>query len=208
MQLTPHFTLAELCRSTTAQAHGIDNLPGEIETGRLRALCTAVLEPLRAAIGGPLKINSGYRGPALNRRIGGATKSQHLAGEAADLQAPGLQVVELFQRLIGLKLPYDQLIYEVNGSARWVHVSHRAGANRGQILIADFGPDGRVLRYRAVSAAQALDLSEPRRRAGIPPGADEYLEIVDEPARVTGHPPARAAAPRRRPAATRAVRPG
>ena len=69
----------------------------------------------REAVGMSIKVNSGYRGPALNKRLKGATKSQHLEGQAADIEAPGLAVLALFKKAIELRLPFDQIIYEVKG---------------------------------------------------------------------------------------------
>ncbi|WP_310460464.1 D-Ala-D-Ala carboxypeptidase family metallohydrolase [Sphaerotilus sp.] len=182
MNLSRHFTLEELTASTTAQAEHIDNQPTAAEIASLRALCTTVLDPLRDALGQPIKVTSGYRGPALNRRVKGAAKSQHLTGEAADLQSPGTAVLDLFQLVIRLKLPFDQIIYEVNGAAKWVHVSHAAGANKGEILLGKFSADGKVT-YPRLTAAEALALSEPRTRG--PLVEPDYTELRDEPVRRT-----------------------
>ena len=178
--LSRHFTLAELTRSQTAERLGIDNRPGAAEIDNLRALCAAVLDPLREAVGRPITVNSGYRGPALNARIGGATSSQHLTGQAADIQSPGMPVVDLFKTVIRCGLPYDQLIYEArDATTKWVHVSHSAAGNRGEIRIAEFDANGRPLRYPQVSREQALAMTEPTlRSATAEPG---YVEVGDEP---------------------------
>jgi hypothetical protein len=176
-----HFTLAEMTRSPTAERLGIDNHPGAAGIDNLRALCAGVLDPLREAVGRPIKINSGYRGPALNARIGGASSSQHLTGQAADIQSPGMPVVELFKTVIRCGLPYDQLIYEARGAgARWVHVSHSVAGNRGEIRVAEFDAAGRPLRYPLVSRQQALAMTEPTTRSATAaePG---YVEVGDEP---------------------------
>ncbi|MDH5539255.1 MAG: D-Ala-D-Ala carboxypeptidase family metallohydrolase, partial [Rhizobacter sp.] len=72
MHLSRFFTLDELTHSNTAKAEGINNQPTATEVECLRALCGAVLDPLREAMGNAIKVNSGYRGPALNRRLKGA----------------------------------------------------------------------------------------------------------------------------------------
>jgi zinc D-Ala-D-Ala carboxypeptidase len=205
MQLSRYFSLDELTFSQTARAEGINNRPGETELEALRSLCAAVLDPLREALGQPIKVTSGYRGPALNRRIKGATSSQHLSGQAADVQAPGTSVLALFQRVIRLQLPFDQIIYEVKGTSKWVHVSHRPGNNRGQILLAKFSPDGRV-SYPPLTAQQALEMREPVSRSRREPG---YVEMADEPVPDEAPAPA-AAAPgraRKRAAATGSTAP-
>lgn len=133
MQLTQHFSLAEMTRSSAALRRGIDNTPPPPVLAALTALCVEVLEPLRAGLG-QVAITSGYRSPAVNKAVGGAKSSQHLMGEAADLTVPGhsnLEVCQWIQR----HLHYDQLIYEF-GEAGWVHVSWRPGGLRHQELTA------------------------------------------------------------------------
>lgn len=133
MQLSPHFTIEEMTRSQTALRRGIDNMPGPAARAALAALCGAVLEPLRDHFG-PVRISSGYRGPALNAAIGGARGSQHQLGEAADLTVPGVSNLTVCQWLMR-SLRYDQLIYEF-GEAGWVHVSWRAARLRNEELTA------------------------------------------------------------------------
>jgi zinc D-Ala-D-Ala carboxypeptidase len=180
MNLSRYFTLVELIHSNTAKAEGIDNRPGAREIESLRALCTAVLDPLRALGGHPVKVNSGYRGPALNQRIKGAKNSQHLTGQAADIQSPGVAVLELFKMVIRSRLPFDQIIYEVKGASKWVHVSHNPGANRGEILLARFGANGKVM-YPRITAQQALEMTEPVTRGMDLAGEPGYEETADEP---------------------------
>jgi hypothetical protein len=171
-----------LTRSEKARREGIPNQPGPAETECLRALCAAVLDPLREAIGRPIRVNSGYRSAALNRRIGGAVNSQHAQGKAADIQAPGMTVLALFQTVIRLGLPFDQLIYEAqNATAKWVHVSHNTGADRGEIRVAEFDARGRPLRYPQISRQQALAMSEPVSRSGGEAIELAYVEVGDEP---------------------------
>jgi zinc D-Ala-D-Ala carboxypeptidase len=215
MHLSRFFTLAELSRSDTATREGIPNQPAEAQIGSLRTLCTAVLDPLREAVARPMRISSGFRGPALNARIGGSATSQHSQGQAADVQVPGLDMLELFKTVIRLKLPFDQLIYEAqSASVKWVHLSHRATGNRGEIRIAQFNAAGRPTGYPLVSAEQALAMQERitrSSRANLDPG---YVERADEPEfepvpemTATAATPVRAPAPRRsgaRAAATQA----
>jgi zinc D-Ala-D-Ala carboxypeptidase len=182
MPFSRFFTLAELTHSNTAVAEGIPNQPGPAETAQLQALCAAVLDPLRAAVGQPIKVNSGYRGPQLNRRIGGAPGSQHQSGQAADIQSPAMPVLELFKTIIRLGLPFDQLIYEArNATSKWVHVSHDPARRRGEIRVAEFDASGRPVRYPIVSAEQALAMTE---RVSRSRAAQEliYEERGDEPA--------------------------
>lgn len=182
MELSRYFTLDELTHSDTAARERIPNRPGTIEIAALRALCTAVLDPLREAVGRPIKVNSGYRGPALNQRIGGATSSQHLHGQAVDIQSPGTAVLDLFKMVIQLGLPFDQVIYEAqNASTKWVHVSHKPGANRGEIRVAEFGPNGRPTGYPRATAQQALEMKERTTRSARAAAEPGYVERADEP---------------------------
>ena len=132
MQLSPHFTLAEMTQSQTASRRGIRNVPGDAEIRALTLLCEKVLEPVRAHFGKPVIVTSGYRSPRLNTAIGGSANSQHCKGEAADIIIPGVHVLDVAQ-WIQRNLRYDQLIYEFG---RWVHVSYRFGRLRNQDLTA------------------------------------------------------------------------
>lgn len=128
-----YFTIKELSHSNTAVSKGIDNTPTAAVEENLTRLVDAILDPLRAAYGKPIKVNSGYRSPALNTAINGAKSSQHMTGEAADITAGNaVENEKLYNLIISLKLPFDQLIDESNFS--WVHVSHKASGNRGQLL--------------------------------------------------------------------------
>lgn len=149
MQLSKNFSLRELTQSQHAARHGIDNTPPPEVVENLRALCTAVLQPLREAIGKSITITSGYRSPEVNKAIGGSTTGQHPKGEAADFECFSMDNKALAQKIIDMKLPFDQLILEfyVSGdpNSGWVHVSHRRdGKNRGQVLTASRGPDGKT----------------------------------------------------------------
>jgi zinc D-Ala-D-Ala carboxypeptidase len=196
VQLSRHFTLAEMTHSDTAQQLRLPNQPGPAETENLRALCRAVLDPLREAIGQPIKVNSGYRSSEVNAAIKGATTSQHLHGMAADIQSRGVQVLDLFKRIIRMGLPFDQLIYEAkNAGTKWVHVSHSPAGNRGQIMTATFGPDGRPTGYPRITAEAALAMAEPASKLESLGGEPGYVEMDDAPA------------PRKRPTAKKMKKP-
>lgn len=138
-KLTPNFSLTELTRSEAAIRLGFSNTPPPDAVLALRALCENVLEPLREALGRPIRINSAYRGPTANKSVGGSSTSQHVLGEAADIEVEGIDNMTLAKKIVELNLPFDQLIAEfvdpaVPGSG-WVHVSHkRKGAQRKQTL--------------------------------------------------------------------------
>lgn len=130
-----YFTIQELTASATAKRKGIDNTPDAKATAALQALVSNVLDPLREAWGKPIVVTSGYRSAKLNRAVGGAAKSQHCNGEAADIRTLSDRRWEnrqLFDTILRLGLPFDQLIDEYDYD--WVHVSYRHNANRRQVL--------------------------------------------------------------------------
>ena len=151
MKLTEHFSLAEFERSKTASAHGIDNRVPSQYIPVLQQLCQEVLEPLRAFVGKPIIISSGYRCNQLNIRVGGAYASQHTLGEAADIQLPltsytawddnkrhtDMETARRWFDWIELHCDFDQLIMETaNGKDFWIHVSCRKNRrkNRHQVI--------------------------------------------------------------------------
>jgi hypothetical protein len=203
MDIARHFTLDELKHSNTARAEGIDNEPSPSEVEALRALCAAVLDPLRDKLGKSIAVNCAYRGPVLNKRVGGVANSQHLTGQAADIQAPGVAVVDLFKLIVQEGLPYDQIIYEAkSATSKWVHVSHVDGANRGEIRVAKFGPDGKPQSYPLITKEAALAMSEPVTRGSAPPLS--YEEGVDAPVLASPAVPTAPAPQKRQPAAAKA----
>ena len=146
-QLSAHFSLAEFLHSDLALREGIDNdHPPEQALHDMRMLCIDVLEPLRKALGGrPLRITSGYRCPQLNKLLKSADTSQHLLGQAADFQVPGMNLLEVAKVAASRNLVnFDQLIYE----GRWLHISWRT-APRRQLLTAGFAATPRQPGYIA-----------------------------------------------------------
>lgn len=138
MNLSTHFTLAELTASQTAVRRGINNKPPEDVVKNLEHLALG-LEGVRMLLGCPLIISSGYRSPELNTAVGGARDSQHKLGLAADFIAPGFgSPIQVARAISASGLKFDQLICEGN----WCHVSFTATPRR-QVLTATF-KDGRV----------------------------------------------------------------
>ena len=124
-----YFTIKELTRAMTATRYGIDNTPPASAVKALHDLVDNVLDPLREAWGGPIRVNSGYRCPELNKLVGGTPTSQHQRGEAADITVGSRSANRRLLALIKqLNLPVDQCIDEQG--CHWIHVSHRRGRNR------------------------------------------------------------------------------
>lgn len=132
MKLSEHVTVEEFVNSPTATNRGISQTMDSTTTQKAKDLCENVFEPIRAYVGRPIAINSGYRSPALNRAVGGAMSSQHVRGEAMDLD---LTDRDLFEWIID-NVDFDQLIFEggTEDRANWFHISYRKGNNRKQVL--------------------------------------------------------------------------
>lgn len=128
-----YFTIAELIYSRDYWKVLWNKTTPEIEQN-LTALVAAVLDPLRERYGKPINVNSGFRCKELNRLVKGTVNSQHMSGEAADIDTGSkTENKKLAKLIIQMGLPFDQLIDEANYA--WVHVSYKCrGVNRGQIL--------------------------------------------------------------------------
>lgn len=119
-RLSPHFTLAEMVRSSHRT---IDNTPPPVVIERLRRLCLEFLEPVRQRFG-PLWVTSGYRCPELNKAIDGSSGSAHMFGCAADFESiNGATTIDIVRWIAGPSgLLFDQAIDEKNATSSWVHL--------------------------------------------------------------------------------------
>jgi putative chitinase len=140
MQLSEHFNLKEFTKSETAIRKRIDNTPNLEHANNLKVVCENILEPVRKHFGKPVRINSGYRGPALNKAVGGSAKSQHCNGEAVDFEIDGLPNPDL-AKWVAENCDFDQIILEFydpkeGPNSGWVHASYSKGKNRKQKLTA------------------------------------------------------------------------
>lgn len=138
--ISAHITWKEATHSPTAIRWNIHNVPSVVEVDAMKTLAIRVFEPARAAMGCPIRINSFYRSPELNRVLKGSRTSQHMKGQAMDLDMDGIPCendnADLFN-FIRLKLDFDQLIWEYGTPMKpdWVHVSYvNRIANRGEVL--------------------------------------------------------------------------
>lgn len=143
-KLSPNFWLTEFTDSQVAARRGIANQPTPLQIASLRRMA-ALLEEVRALLGAPIVISSGFRSAALNAAVGGASNSAHLDGRAADFSCPGFGTPRaICQRLVAVPLEFDQLIFE----GTWVHLGiHALGDEpRRQVLTAVFTA-GQKTRY-------------------------------------------------------------
>ena len=127
MAISEHISYKEGVYSRTATRLDIDNEPNNEQMDNMCLLAQEVFEPLRMWVGGPIKINSFFRSPKLNKAIGGSTKSQHCHGQAIDIDDTfGRATNDEMYDFIKEHLDFDQMIWEFGDEANpdWVHVSY------------------------------------------------------------------------------------
>ena len=137
-KISKHVSYKEGIKSNTAMRLNIDNSPGEYHLGNMNAVALNVFEPLREWVGGPIKINSFYRSVALNKAIGGSSRSQHCDGRAMDIDDTfGHKTNAEMYEYIKENLNFDQMIWEfgTDENPDWVHISYVSeDANRRRCL--------------------------------------------------------------------------
>ena len=144
MKLSEHLSLAEVTRSEYAKRNGINNMPNAEHTENLIELAKKIFEPIRVHFNKPIYISSGYRCKALNTAIGGAKNSQHMKGEALDIdQGNRKDNMEIFD-FIKNNLEFHQLINEFNYD--WIHVSYNTSGKQAKQVL-DAIKEGKVTRY-------------------------------------------------------------
>lgn len=117
------FSWVELTRTST----GLPNEPDEEVRLNLQIVAQCFLDPLRAKVGVPIYITSGYRSPAVNKAVKGSSLSAHLRGCAADFKVKGMTALEVMRVVIEMGLPYDQLIGYAANRGGHVHLGIPVG---------------------------------------------------------------------------------
>ena len=115
MIVSEHLSLSELIRSDSAKRLGVTNMPTAEHIINLKALAENIFEPIRAHFRCPIYISSGYRSAELNKALNGAKSSQHLKGEAIDIDMDGSSngvTNAMVYDFIITKLDFDQVIWE------------------------------------------------------------------------------------------------
>ena len=139
-KISKHVSYKEGVRSRTADRRGLDNTPNESQLKCMKEIAEGLFEPLREWVGGPIKINSFFRGEPVNTAIGGSKYSQHMKGQAIDIDDTfGHKTNAEMYHYIKDNLDFDQLIWEFGDdkNPNWIHVSyvtHRE--NRKKLTIA------------------------------------------------------------------------
>ena len=126
-KISKHVSYQEGTRSVTALRLGLKNDPSEEHLQNMKLLSEKIFEPIRMYVGGPIRINSFYRGPELNKAIGGSRKSQHCHGQAMDIDDTyGVMSNSTMYNWIKENLDYDQMIWEFGNENNpdWVHISY------------------------------------------------------------------------------------
>ena len=139
MNLSANFSLKELTKSDTATRLGIDNTPDDETIDNLKTLCDKVLQPVRDHFGKSVTVNSGFRSSETNQATGGSKSSDHVKGQAADIEIAGVANADLAQWIMD-NLDYTQLILEFYTQgipdSGWVHVSYDPNNLKKQELTA------------------------------------------------------------------------
>lgn len=137
-KLSKHISMREATESYTAKRLGINNIPSGYQLTNMTGVAENIFEPLREWVGGPIKINSFFRSPELNKAIGGSSKSQHCEGRAMDIDdVYGYKTNAEMYDWIKENLDFDQMIWEfgTDENPDWVHVSYvSADENRRRCL--------------------------------------------------------------------------
>ena len=139
-RISEHVSYTEGVKSNTALRLGLDNIPNPDQLQCMHEIARDLFEPLREWVGGPIKINSFFRGEPVNTAIGGSVRSQHMKGQAMDIDDTfGVKTNAEMYHFIKDNLDFDQLIWEFGNddNPNWIHVSyvtHRE--NRKKLTIA------------------------------------------------------------------------
>ena len=150
--ISSHISYAEATKSQTAERAGFSNTPDEATIIRMKLVAEKCFEPARLHFGAPLRVSSFYRSPKLNAKVRGSKTSQHITGEAIDIDCDGLGEdgptnAELFNWL-SLNVDFDQLIWEYgdNKNPAWVHVSYSSSGKQRKERLRYSIDHGNVIR--------------------------------------------------------------
>ncbi len=136
IMISENLSLQECVSSQTATRNKIDNTPDAAVICSLRLVAEKVFQPIRKHFGKPIRVSSAYRSPKLNAAIGGSKTSQHVKGEALDLQGTNGVTNKQIYDYVKNNLDFDQLIWEygTDKEPAWVHVSYKPKGNRKQVI--------------------------------------------------------------------------
>ena len=145
--ISKHISYKEGVYSTTALRREIENKPNEIQLANMKLIVEKIFEPLIEYVGGPIKINSFFRGADLNKAIGGSTRSQHCKGQAMDIDDTfGYKTNAQMYDWIKHNLDFDQMIWEFgdDNNPNWVHVSYVSPDENRQVCLKAYKQNSRT----------------------------------------------------------------
>ena len=145
--ISKHISYKEGVYSRTATRRGINNTPNDEQLANMELVADEVFEPLRAYVGGPIKINSFFRCPELNKAIGGSSKSQHCKGQAMDIDDTfGRMTNSEMYHFIKEHLDFDQMIWEFgdDDNPDWVHISYVSKEDNRNRCLKAYREDGKT----------------------------------------------------------------
>ena len=146
--ISKHISYKEGVYSVTATRRGIDNVPNDEQLANMELIAEKVFEPLRKYVCGPIKINSFFRCPKLNKAIGGSKPSQHCKGLAMDIDDTlGVVANSDMYNYIKNNLDFDQLIWEFGDDVNpnWVHVSYVSKEDNRNRCLRAYKDNGKTL---------------------------------------------------------------
>ena len=132
--MTKHFSFNELTNTSHADLLEANRESAKAFMKQLKYIA-GTLEEIRAILEVPLKVTSGFRSNALNKRVGGSATSGHTKGLCVDIIPVGLEVHEAFQIIQSNKNKCPSLkkcIFEKVGNSIWLHVETKTEANQAQ----------------------------------------------------------------------------
>lgn len=138
-KISKYVSYKEVTYSSTAVKNSIDNTPTEAQLSNIKVAAEKIFDPLREWVANPVKINSCFRTAKLNKKIGGANSSQHLANKGAAFDIDDTfgykSNKEMFFHIWN-SLEFDQLIWEFGTDTNpdWVHFSYNEDNNRKEVL--------------------------------------------------------------------------
>ncbi len=138
--------------SITANRLGLENKPNEEQLANMKTIAEKVFQPLRQWVGGPVKINSFFRSPELNKAIGGSTKSQHCHGQAIDIDDTfGKRTNAEMFTYVKEMLNFDQMIWEfgTDKNPNWVHISYVSPKDNRNRCLKAYREDGKT-KYKII----------------------------------------------------------
>tara|TARA_Y100001951_G_scaffold103577_1_gene112763 strand:- start:1238 stop:1693 length:456 start_codon:yes stop_codon:yes gene_type:complete len=150
--ISKHISYKEGTHSVTAIRLGIENTPNNEQLNNMELISEKIFEPLRQWVGGPIKINSFFRCPDLNKAIGGSSKSQHCHGQAMDIDDNyGKATNAEMYHWIKKNLDFDQMIWEFgdDDNPAWVHISYVSPEDNRNRCLKAYRVDGKT-NYKVI----------------------------------------------------------